>query len=86
MIKMYKTSSYDNRIEEKEFIEVSKSSVFWLDEKGKKQRESIENHYHFWHKSKEEAVLYLKEKWENQIKIAESEIERLKKKLAELGF
>lgn len=85
MIKMYRTL-YENRIDEKEFIEVSEKFVFWLDEKGKKQRESIKSNYHAWHKSKEEAVLYLKNKWENEIKIAESEIERLKKKLSELGF
>ena len=85
MIKMYKTSSWSNKITEKEFIEVSDKSVFWINERtGKKERELITSYYHTWHKSKEDAVKWLKNKYELQIKRAESIISEARKDILEL--
>jgi len=84
---MYRTSSWKNEIVEKEFIEVSDKSVFWINERtGKKDRELITTNYHIWHKSKEEAVNWLKNKWERQIANAERQISEAKSLLSELGF
>ena len=84
---MYRTSSWKNEIVEKEFIEVSDKSVFWINERtGKKDRELITTNYHIWHKSKEDAVNWLKNKWERQISNAERQISEAKSFLAELGF
>lgn len=87
MVKMYRTSSWTNEIVEKEFIEVSDKSVFWINERtGKKDRELITTNYHIWHKSKEDAVNWLKNKWERKISNAERQISEAKSLLAELGF
>ena len=84
---MYRTLSWKNEIVEKEFIEVSDKSVFWINKKtGKKDRELIATNYHIWHKSKEDAVNWLKNKWERQISNAERQISEAKILLAELGF
>ena len=86
MVKMYRTSNWGNEIIEKELIEVSDKSVFWINERtGKKDRELISTNYHIWHKSKEEAIEWLKNKWERQIKTAESSISNSRQMLSELG-
>ena len=85
MIKMYQTSIGSNKIREKEFIEVSDKSVFWISERtGKKERELITSNYNNWHKSKEDAVKWLKNKYELQIERAESVISEARKNILEL--
>ena len=85
MIKMYQTSRWSNNIKEKEFVEVSDKSVFYINERtGKKERELISTNYHTWHKSKEEAIEWLKNKYELQIKRAESVISEARKNILEL--
>lgn len=85
MVKMYRTTDYKNEIIEKEFIEVSDKSVYWINERtGKKARELISTNYYIWHKSKEEAVLWLKNRLEKKIEIAEDNIKRARQALSEL--
>ncbi len=85
-MKMYRTTTWKgNEILEKDFINVSHRSVFWIDDDGKKKREPISTYYHIWHASKEDAINWLKNKWNKQIADALKILEDAKNKLSELG-
>jgi hypothetical protein len=69
MIKMYLTVNYSDEMTERVFVKVSDKSVFWINEKtGKQERALILSNYHRWHKSKQDAINYLKERMERQMK------------------
>lgn len=77
---MYQTNKWSNNITEKEIIKSTDKTVTYL-LGNREYRENIISNYHRWHKTKDDAINCLKEKYLSRINWAEKEITEAKKNL-----
>lgn len=67
-----------------EVVKSTDKTVIYM--RGERQdREAIVSSYHHWHKTKEEAISHLKDRYLSKIEYAEKEISEAKKNLELLG-
>ncbi len=75
---MYMTTNWSFKIEEKEVDKVSDKFVFYA-----RTRERISNSWHKWHKTKEEAIEYMRKNCIREIEEVENDLSNAKEQLEE---
>ena len=84
-MKVYRTNTWSNQIEEKEVIETNDKSIFYLNYKGKRTRDARVSNYTVWHDTKEQAIEHLKKQWNNEIDSLNTKLEKYKALLNEIS-
>lgn len=85
---MYRVRTWgDSEIKEVEAIKISDKTVWFINGyTNKEDRELRDTQYHKYFETKDEAVLWLKNKWEDIINSSEKKISNAKENLRLLGF
>lgn len=82
-MKMYKTVKWSNEITESEILRTTDKFVYRKTERGE-DRQVITSSYHAWHKSKEEAIEHLQNRYLSIIEYAKKSIADAERNLAEV--
>lgn len=81
-MKMYRTSSWDYKIEELEVVKKTDKTVTFIEKymsrAPQELRESLHSSYRDWHETKEDAVNFLLNRIDSGIKSSEDRIAQLK--------
>jgi len=75
---MYKTKQGYVTIEEKEITRKTEKTIFFINSRGKEEREAINSYYGIWHNTFNEAQNYLLNRIDKDIEIFTERIERLR--------
>lgn len=81
---MYRIMSYSTKIEEREIVKVTDKSVFYLNSRGREDRELKCSNYYKWFDTREDAVETLKKRISLAIESHEANIIQLKIQLASI--
>jgi len=83
-MKVFKTSSWGERIVEREIIEMTDKSIFYLNNNGNKKRDAIHAKYSSHFKTRDEALSFLRKQHEDKIERLQRQIKNEQDLLNEL--